>query len=166
MPAAAATAAPLADAGGGGLRINRPVHTAPPVVAPPPRTAATPNTIGPTRTSGVTPVNAQAGGRQPNFILGILGAILGAGAGIGLMYGFFALTGLRFPLLGVGIGALTGYGARLMYRRTNPAMGGVAATVAFFSVAGTLYLMFGEVAIINIISMIVSVSVAYRLASG
>src|SRR5277367_1643897 len=54
-----------------------------------------------------------------NLGLGILGAFLGALAGVGAMYGFYTWAGFRFPLLGVGIGVLTGYGAKLLYKGTG-----------------------------------------------
>jgi hypothetical protein len=53
-----------------------------------------------------------------NLGLGILGAFIGALAGVGAMYGFYELAGFRFPLLGVGIGVLTGFGARILYKAT------------------------------------------------
>jgi hypothetical protein len=97
--------------------------------------------------------------------MGVLGALLGAGVGAGLMYGFFLMLEFRFPLLGVGIGALTGLGARLLYRGTDGVLGGIAAGIACVAVVATLYLMYGSFPLMNIISVCVSVSVAYRLAS-
>lgn len=164
-PIAMAAAAPVAQTASSGLRYGQAAQAAPAVAAPPPMMAAPPSTIAPTRIPAAAPAKAKST-KPGSFILGVVGAVLGAGVGVGLMYGFFLLTGFRFPLLGVGIGFLTGLGARVLYRNTNPTMGGVAATIAFFSVGGTLYLMFGDVAIINIISMLVSVSVAYRVAAS
>jgi hypothetical protein len=82
------------------------------------------------------------------------------------MYGFYALAGFRFPLLGVGIGALTGYGAKYLYKGTGNELGMISGGVALAAVVGTLYMMYGSFPIINIISVAVSVSVAYRIASG
>lgn len=164
-PVAMAAAAPMAQAPSSGLRISQAAHAAPPVAAPPPMMAAPPSTIAPTRAPVGKPAKSQST-KPRSFILGVVGALLGAGLGIGLMYGFFLLADFRFPLMGVGTGFLTGLGARLLYRNTNPAMGGVAATIAFFSVAGTLYLMYHEVPVLSIISMIVSVSVAYKVAGS
>lgn len=96
---------------------------------------------------------------------GILGAFLGAAIGVGAMFGFYSLAGFRFPLLGVGIGALTGYFARLLYKGTHSTLGLISGGIALASVVGTLYLMYGEFPLMNIISVIVSVSVAYRLAA-
>jgi len=95
-----------------------------------------------------------------------MGALGGAAVGAGAMYGFYALAGFRFPLLGVGIGALTGYGAKLLYKGRGNELGIISGVVALAAVVGTLYLMYGTFPIISIISVAVSVSVAYRIASG
>jgi len=100
-----------------------------------------------------------------NIGLGILGAILGAGLGAGLMFGFYTLVGFRFPWMGVGIGALTGFGARLLYKGTDSVLGFIAGGISLVAVVGTLFLMYGEFPMISIISVIVSVSVAWRIAA-
>jgi hypothetical protein len=97
--------------------------------------------------------------------LGIVGALLGAAVGAGLMYGFYLLTDLRFPLFGTGIGVLTGLGARMLYKGTDATLGVIAAGISLLTVAGTLYFMFGELSVFYIITMVVSVSFAYRIAS-
>ena len=81
------------------------------------------------------------------------------------MYGFFEFVGFRFPLLGVGIGVLTGLGARILGRGTDSTLGGISGGIALVSVVGTLYLMYGEFPIMSIISVVVSVSMAYKMAS-
>ena len=96
---------------------------------------------------------------------GVLGAFLGAAIGTGLMWGFYALVGIRFPLLGMGIGILTGYGARLLYKGTDSTLGFISAGIALVSVVATLFLMYGEFPILSIISVIVSASLAHRIAS-
>ncbi|MGZ4971549.1 MAG: hypothetical protein ACXWIU_15250 [Limisphaerales bacterium] len=101
-----------------------------------------------------------------NLGRGILGAFIGAAVGCGAMYGFFALAGFRFPLLGIGIGYLTGYVAKTMARATDSTLGIIAGAIALVAVVGTLYLMYGEFPIISIISVVVSVSVAHRVASS
>jgi hypothetical protein len=98
--------------------------------------------------------------------LGILGALIGAAVGAAAMFGFSLATGFRFPLLGVGIGALTGYGAKLLGRGTESGLGAIAGGIALVSVVGTLFLIYGAFPILSIISVLVSVSVAYRIASG
>jgi hypothetical protein len=89
-----------------------------------------------------------------------LGAVLGAG----LMYGFFLWADFRFPLMGTGIGVLAGLGARVLYKGTDMTLGVITAVIALFATAGTLYLMFGDLAGMFILSMIVSVSMAYKIA--
>jgi len=81
------------------------------------------------------------------------------------MYGFFAMTDIKFPLMGTGVGALTGLGARILFRGTDSALGGISGGVAAVSVVGTLYFMYGEFPIVSIISVLVSISIAYKIAS-
>lgn len=141
------------------LQINRPAPAAAATVMaqPPPVARALP-------AAAAMPRPKAAG--EFNMGLGILGALLGAGLGAGLMYGFFVLAGFRFPLLGVGIGVLTGYGAKLLFKGTDSVLGMISGTIALIAVVGTLYLMYGEFPIVSIISVVVSVSVAYRISSG
>jgi hypothetical protein len=96
--------------------------------------------------------------------MGILGAVIGAALGAGLMYGFFVLADFRFPLMGTGIGALTGLGARILAKGTDATLGAIAGVIALMSTAGTLYLMFGDVAALFFVSMAVSVYFAYKIA--
>jgi hypothetical protein len=163
LPAAptAIPAPPPVPPASAGLRIKGQESAAPTAVALPPAPAGLP----------VPPIRPLAAAKPAksaefNMGLGILGAVLGAGLGAGLMFGFFLLVHFRFPWLGLGIGALSGYGARLLGRGTETVLGVITAGIALLSVGGTLYLIYGEIPVINILSMIVSVSVAYRLASG
>jgi hypothetical protein len=80
------------------------------------------------------------------------------------MYAFFIWANFRFPLMGTGIGALAGLGARLLYKGTDMTLGIIAGCVALLATAGSLYLMYGDVAGLFIISMVVSVSLAYKIA--
>ena len=98
--------------------------------------------------------------------LGILGALMGAGLGAGIMYAFYEWAGFRFPLLGVGIGVLTGFGAKLLNKGTENTLGMISGGIAMLAVVGTLYLMYGTFPMISIISVVVSVSFAYRIATG
>lgn len=82
------------------------------------------------------------------------------------MFAFYRWAGFRFPLLGVGIGVLTGFGAKLLYRGTSNALGVASGSIALVAVVGTLYLMYGVFPIVSIISVAVSVSFAYRISSG
>jgi hypothetical protein len=102
---------------------------------------------------------------QFNLGLGVLGALIGACIGAVAMYGFYKLAGFRFPLLGVGIGALTGYGAKRLYKGTGNELGMISGVVSLVTVVATLYMMYGEFPIMSIISVAVSASVAYRIAS-
>ena len=148
---------------GGSLRLNRPAP-APAAPAPPPL----PVTPALAAISAVRPVAATA--RKPkeageySLVMGILGAVLGAALGAGLMYAFFLWADFRFPLMGTCIGALTGLGARLLAKGTDTTLGAVAGGIALVSTTGTLYLMFGDVAGMFILSMIVSVGFAYKIA--
>src|SRR5260370_35686188 len=54
---------------------------------------------------------------------GIVGALMGASLGAGLMLGYYMLEGFRFPLLGVGIGISTGYGAKRLFYETDRRFG-------------------------------------------
>ena len=103
---------------------------------------------------------------ESNLGRGILGAVAGAIVGTVVMYGFYLLVGFRFPLLGCGTGLLTGLGAKWLYKGTDNTLGMISAGIAMAAVLGTLYLMYGEFPILNIISVIVSASVAYRIASA
>jgi len=101
-----------------------------------------------------------------NLGRGILGALLGAGLGVGAMFGFYALAGFRFPLLGVGIGVLTGFCAKLLFKGTDATLGWISSGIALTAVVGTLFLMYGSFPLMSIISVIVSASVAYRIAAN
>lgn len=148
---AAAIAPPV-----GGLRVNRPAPAPSTADLPPPRPVPM-RPLAPV-VSNVKPVN------EFNLGLGILGAFLGAALGAGLMYGFFLWADFRFPLMGTGIGALTGLGARILYKGTGTTLGIISGVIALLTTAGTLYLMFGDMAGVFFISMIVSVSLAYKVA--
>jgi hypothetical protein len=100
-----------------------------------------------------------------NLTRGILGALLGAGVGAGAMFAFYALAGFRFPLLGVGIGVLTGYGAKVLFKGSDTTLGYISAAIALATVVATLFLMYGTFPLVSIISVIISASVAYRIAS-
>jgi hypothetical protein len=148
-----------AAAPAGRLQLNKPP---PPPAQPEASPVMAPRLATPAPSIGARPKSSG----EFNLGLGIVGALLGAGVGAGAMFGFYEFAGFRFPLLGVGIGALTGYGAKLLFKGTDKTLGVVAAVIALLAVVGTLYLMYGEFPIVSIISVVVSVSVAYRIASG
>jgi hypothetical protein len=100
--------------------------------------------------------------------LGIFGAFLGAAIGGALVYGFFALLNFRFPLTGMAVGALAGYGARLLARGTDTTLGFIAGALALIATAGVFYLIYVEydtLYITAIVSILIGTGVAYRLAS-
>ena len=113
--------------------------------------------------------NGQAIAEQPleahRLAFGVLGAVVGACIGSGLMYGFYALTGFRFPLLGCGIGFLTGLAGRWLNKGGDDRLGFAAGALALPAVVLTLFLMYGTFPMLSVISVAVSVSVAYRVAS-
>ena len=99
-----------------------------------------------------------------SIALGILGAIIGALLGVGIMIGFLKVVGIAFPMMGLAIGALTGFGARLLYKGTDMTLGAVAAAIALVATGGAFLMLFGIFAIMNLISLIVSVMIAYKIA--
>jgi len=101
-----------------------------------------------------------------NLGKGVLGALLGAGLGVAAMLGFYALAGFRFPLLGVGIGILTGFFAKKLFKGSDTTLGVISGGIALAAVVGTLFLMYGAFPMISIISVVVSASVAYRIAAN
>jgi hypothetical protein len=97
---------------------------------------------------------------------GIAGALLGAGLGVAAMFGFYTLAGFRFPLLGVGIGILTGFLAKLLNKGGDSTLGFVSSGIALTAVVATLFLMYGSFPMMSIISVVVSASMAYRIAAN
>jgi len=162
---AAAPPVPVAVATGAAPAQLRISATAPPVATapPPPRMPTTAGVARPAMAGARVAAKDSSG--PTNLGLGALGALIGAGVGSGLMYGFFALTDIRFPLMGTGVGLLTGLGARILFRGTDSALGAISGGVAAVAVIGTLYVMYGEFPIMSIISVLVSISFAYKLAS-
>jgi hypothetical protein len=101
---------------------------------------------------------------ESNLAKGVLGALLGAAVGVAVMFGFYELAGFRFPLLGVGTGFLTGLGAKWFFRGGDNTLGLIAGGIALSAVVATLYMMYGAFPILNLVSVVVGASVAYRLA--
>lgn len=99
-----------------------------------------------------------------SIALGILGAIIGAILGVALMIGFLKLVGFVFPVMGLAIGAFAGFGARLLYKGTDLTLGVIAGVIALFATGGVFLIMFGIFAIMNVISLMVSVAIAYKIA--
>ncbi len=168
LAAAPATPPPIAPAPIG-LRINR--H------APEPATATAPPPLVPVDAGSAPPPiaalrpGAAAKTSKPNvaeefsLVRGILGALLGAAVGCGLMFGFWLWTHFRFPLMGVAVGAAAGYGARWLARGTATTLGIISAVIAGASVTGTFVVMYGGFAVFNLISIVICAGVAYRASS-
>lgn len=129
-----------------------------PAAPPPPPILAT------QEAAGVRTVS-RAGG-EFNLGLGVAGAVGGALVGMGAMFGFTVVTGFRFPLLGVGTGLLTGLAARWLCKGGDQALGIVSAVAAMLGVFGALVLIYGiDFDLLNIISIVVSASFAYKIAA-
>jgi len=90
---------------------------------------------------------------------------VGACIGSGLMYGFYAMVGFRFPLMGIGIGLVTGLAARWLNKGGDDRLGFVAGALSLAAVVLTLFLMYGTFPMLSVITAAVSVSFAYRIAS-
>ena len=69
-------------------------------------------------------------------------------------------------LLGVGIGILTGYGAKLLFKGGDTTLGFISGGIALAAVVATLFLMYGNFPILSIVSVAISASLAYRIASN
>ena len=100
-----------------------------------------------------------------NLGLGIAGAVAGSAVGSGLMYGFWAATHFKFPIMGVVVGVCGGFAARWLGRGGDSTLGIISAVIAGASVAGTLVLMYGEFPTISIVSVVVCAIMANRTAS-
>ena len=153
----------------GGLRINRemPATSAPAPVpqagtagGPPPPPAAV---IKPLATVKNSQPKVQG---EFSLVRGIIGAIVGSAVGSALLYGFSVWAQFRFPLMGVATGVAAGYTARLLARGTDTTLGIITAVIASASVAGTLVLIYDGFPVLNIVSVVVAASVAYRVTSG
>lgn len=157
LAAAAPAVAPApAPASALGIRLRQAEPTeAPSLIAP--------ASIAPAQQAPRVAVSGSSAGG--NLGMGVLGAFLGSGAGVGAMFAFYEFAHFRFPLLGVGIGYLTAFGARWLYKGGDTKLGTTSAVLALLSVVGTLFLMYGDFPMINLISVLVSVSVAYRVAA-
>jgi hypothetical protein len=69
------------------------------------------------------------------------------------------------PLSGTAIGALSGLGARILYKGTDTMLGISAALVSLLATALTLHLIYGDFAGLFVVTMVFSTIFAYRVAS-
>jgi hypothetical protein len=127
-----------------------------------PKTQASPPMIQATGNGGEVVARETMDSHLAN---GVLGAAVGACIGSGLMYGFYAVTNFRFPLLATGIGFLTGLAARWLNKGGDDRLGFAAGALSLAGVVLTLFLMYGTFPYLSVLSAAISVGVAYRLAS-
>lgn len=183
-PTAVATAAAVPS----GLRLNRtaeppmpppvPVGTstsAPVTIAaaPPPRRPVHATATGPARN---VPKYLQDNKAIMNnsFLMGVLGAILGAILDIAVMVGLRIFCGYIFVMfgmmlataLGVIMGCVIGGGARVLYRGTDFALGAICAGIAFFTIGITFLLTFGLIGLgFSIMALLIGTAAAFKIAS-
>jgi hypothetical protein len=150
----------------GGLRINRPA----PAPAPPPLLAASapPPPLGGRAPAPIRPAMKAPVARSQDFSMGLgaLGAFLGSVVGGALVYTFYYFVHFRMPLSGTAIGLLAGYGARMLARGTDNTLGFIAGGISLAVIVCVFYLMYGDFFIFGIISIVICVGFAYRIASG
>lgn len=164
-PLTTSTAPPPVTANKLSIHREAPAPSAAPPALAPLRNTSTPPPIG-----AVAPLStdkkprSQADG-EFSLVRGIIGAVLGSAVGCGLLFAFWLWAHFRFPLMGIAVGAAAGYGARWLARGTDTTLGIITAVIATGSVFGTFFLMYGEFAIFNIISIVICASVAYRASS-
>lgn len=78
--------------------------------------------------------------KPPHFGLGVLGALVGTLVGAGVYFLIFHYTGLRFKLLAIGVGYLSGLGAELLGRKEgSKELGFLAAGFALAGIVGAQY---------------------------
>lgn len=184
LPIPAPTAVATAAAVPSGLRLNR---TAEPPMAPPvPATVTAPSAIAapPTRRPGPsTPTQSRSVPKylQDNkaimnnsFPLGILGAVMGAildvavVAALRLYFGFmFVMFGMvMVTALGIIMGTAIGFGARLLYKGTDFALGAICAGIAFITIGFTFFFSFGLIGLgFSIMALLIGTSIAFKIAS-
>lgn len=122
-----------------GLRINSPARTeaAPAHASSPPPIAAPRALTGygqKPAISTVQPVNSK------QFALGVTGAIVGGVLGMVVWYIAYKYSGLRLGILALGVGALSGYGAKLLGRCHSQSMGIATASVALLCIFGAQFM--------------------------
>lgn len=163
MPAFAQAAPALAAAPT--FRPSAPAYAA----APAPRPAPSARAPSATAPAPALPKYLQTNQAIQNnsFILGTLGALIGAVFAVGFMVGTKVFFGFSFPLFGTIMGVMIGFGARLMYRGTDSTLGGMSALVAFVTIGATLYIMFGILGILFcLVSLVIGTAAAFKIASG
>lgn len=151
-----------AAAGPTPLRVNRESFAA---TAPPPLMCSS----EPPRYIQKTVMPAPKPKLQGNILLGALGAFLGAALGVGIVFGLSFAMGFMISATVILIGLLSGAGARIMYRGSDSSLGGVAALITVLATAGTLFFFsgfFALMSVMSVMSLLISVSSAWKIGSG
>ena len=143
----------------------RPVTQSLPATA---HSAAPGNTYAPTApaTQAADPDSPQTP-RNYTLLLGILGAVLGALLGSGIMFAVHHWGEFRFQwlaLLGIGIGVLTGGGAKLLFKGGSTTLGITSGSIALIAVLGTLFVTYGVFTLPALIATVVAVTMASLFA--
>jgi hypothetical protein len=117
---------------------NAPPPIAPSAIAPPPiapRPITAPGGIRPLGTTAVATPTVKG-----NFTLGVVGAVVGGIVGMFTWYFIYKSTGMRLGILALGVGALTGYGSKLLGRHHSNSMGLVTGGVALLCIFGAQFM--------------------------
>jgi hypothetical protein len=83
---------------------------------------------------------AAAQAKPGDFLLGVVGAIAGGVSGMFIWLFLCKATGLRLGFLAIGVGALTGYGAKWLGRCHGVKMGLIALVCALACIIGVQYI--------------------------
>ena len=165
-----------------------PVGYTPPPSPPPPAISAPPRTVSAAPPPPSKPVPAPAPKRQStpaptaspasalpksktkvagqfNLALGIVGGVIGALAGCGLLYAVWYWTRIPYLPIGVVAGVLAGYGARRLARGTASTLGIATAGITGGAVAGTLFYM-GGIVPLSAVSIAFGAGVAFMMSSN
>ena len=153
------------------IRINRAPAGPPPIpttaAAPTPRPipaaarGAAPQTVATPKYLQDNPAT-----QNNNFALGFVGAILGSILGAAFLIGADKFFGFTLSYFAVVVGAMIGFGARLLYRGTSSTLGAMCAGLAFITIAVTLFVLDGLLGLaFDILYLVVGTLVAFKVAS-
>ena len=116
-----------------GLRINREVHAAPPAATAAPLTSAPEKISAPPK----APKPESSG---DGFVKGALSALVGAVVGMLVWFFLIKATGYQIGWVAWGVGALTGFAARVVGAEGSVKLGVVAGALALLAIVGGQYL--------------------------
>lgn len=124
-----------------GLRINRPPATS----------AALPPAISPVEPANIAPLSQTTApkklkGDGDGFLKGVSGALIAALVGMVGWYLLIKVTGYEIGYAAWGVGALTGFGTRLLGATGSFKLGVLAGLFAFFAIIGGQYLVVRNIA--------------------